>query len=309
MGSIRIDLLRSRPNWRRVHTGGSHDRNARSQHLRRRSAALGRSHSIEPCSSRCARGGFVHRPRLGADLAVETGAAGSELRRRRGHRCGRARHGDVAERTPRATGRGREPRWCGRQHRYGRRCALRARRAHAAAHLRRSDPDQSPSVQAGHRRGERPDPGRTHRALGHLLHRASGFARPYARGVHRAREGESRQAELRLRGQRHAAAHRHRSADARNRHRSHARAVQGIAAGAGRSDRRSGRFHFRRRCRDLAHQGRQGAPARGTRADAIAGIPRCADHGRGRHQSRHHAAVRRVRAGGHARGCRHASEP
>ena len=100
----------------------------------------------------------------------------------------------------------------------------------------------------------------------------------YAAGVHRARQGGARQAQLRLVGPRHAVSHGRRAVQVDGRRRHRARSVQGELGRAHGRAGRPGRDDVRRRDDDeRAGEGRQGARARDQRQDAIGGDAERAD--------------------------------
>ncbi len=109
----------------------------------------------------------------------------------------------------------------------------------------------------------------------------------------RAREGTARQAQLRLFGLWACRTSRGRIVQRRGQDRHRARALQGRGAGIARRDRRPRADDVRHRLLGrVAHQGRQGARARGHHAQAFLGDARDPDHRRARPQGlrRHHLA-------------------
>ena len=125
---------------------------------------------------------------------------------------------------------------------------------------------------------------------------------------HRLPEGEPRQDDLRLGGQRHERSPHGRAVLAGDGHHRRAHPLQGRCAGDVRPARRSGRCDLHEhQHRPQQHQGRQAAGAGHHQHQALAAAARRADDGRVRRQGRHRLLV----AGRwpHRRDCRRTSRP
>ena len=123
-------------------------------------------------------------------------------------------------------------------------------------------------------------------------------------GADRLRQGESRQAVVRLGQQRQRRSSRRRAVQGRHGHRHGARPVQGRRAGDAGAARRRHAVHVRQsRQRDAAGEGGQAQGARGDDRQALEARARPADDGRGRVAGlRHLDVVRPARARRHAGG-------
>ena len=120
-------------------------------------------------------------------------------------------------------------------------------------------------------------------------------------GADRLRQGQSRQADLRLAGRRRLGPHRRRAVQAADRHRHHARAVQGRGAGGAGPGRRPCQHDVRRGVAGArADPGRPRAAARRHHQAARGRAAGRADHDRDRHADGDRRLVRPARAGRHA---------
>ena len=163
----------------------------------------------------------------------------------------------------RADHRGREP--SRRRRRHGRRevgGVGRSRRLHHPVHAAGSAGDGARDLQERRlRSGESVRAGGGGVLLAADPRGQSERAGEVDAGARRAREGQSRQGQLCVARLQHAAASARRDAQADDRRRHRARAVQGLGAGAHRSDRRPGADVFRRRVVPAAACRRAGSSA------------------------------------------------
>ena len=204
--------------------------------------------------------------------------------RRRRRRSVGAHHRQPAADAVGPAGDGREPHRRQRQHRRRSRLARGAGRLHAAGdaaqhrsppmpRCSRSSATTRRALDAGGDHGGRPE-----RAGGE-----EGLAGQDRRRADRARQGQRRQAELRLAGQRLDLASHDRAVQEPHRHPDHARALQGRGAGGERSRRRPRRHHVLRPRHDpVVAPRRPGPDHRGGDAEADRAAARDPDHRRER---------------------------
>ena len=228
--------------------------------------------------------------RSSGQLSIPSPALDRAVSGRRQHRSHRAIAGRVARGAARPAGHHREQ--AGRRHQYrragGRQCA--GRRLHAA--VRRGDErDQSVALQIlAVRFSARHCAGGRARRIAAGARRHPGTAGQHRAGVHRLRQGQSGQDQLRLVRRAHHQSSGHRAVQDLGRDRRGARALSRRRADADRSVERPHPGRHRRAAEfAAAHQVRRRAGARSAVGEADAGAAGRADHGRDDCRFRGHA--------------------
>ena len=260
----------------------------------------GSARSIARRSAYCRVGG---RARAGQDypskpirilVPAQAGGIGDILPRILGAEARRGRH---------CHDRGREP------HRRRRRDRRRSGRQGAARRLHAADGQQRPARDPPHLAKLPYDPMKDFApvilmvTVPNMLVVHPSVPAKTLRRADRLRQGQSRQAQLRLAGHRRVRPHRGRAVQARGRRRHRARALQGRGAG-GAGPRRRPRQHDVRRgvARARADQGRQGARARRRAKQRVAVLPEVPTWPSRAIRLRGRRLVRAAGAGRHAAG-------